>query len=515
MTQNSPTPNEAGDQQSSENTAPKGAGRFLRFSLIYGLGDLLSKGARIALIPFYLAVMSPAEVGELAVLQAINFCSWTLLGFGLPFALQKYYHQYQDEGDTLASSLWLARLVGGLPFYALSLLVGLAYFQYSDQSIALNLILIAITAGYLRGGLNIVEHWLNIREEPIKYRAFTFSQFLLTTLLILYLVLACDLGVMGVVLGELVSYALYVLIAAYILFRKALPNMRQVRWKEVIGYCAPALPHSMFMWGATGVDRLMLNEYVSKEEIGIYQIGILLGSFLSIVVRSMRAAWLPAYFKNADAADSAQQFGKIASIYLFITCFTALCGMFFAAELIYLFSLTSEASYASSATVMQCVLFGFVALSLFIALNQPLLYERRTGLLSSISGFGLLVNILTNLWLIPLIGIWGAAIAVVTAYSSMAIVTFFATNKIYKVKWEASALLLTTTFFMLFGVSAYFFPAESIVWLIPVKILLVALFPVITLFRIRFSNDSIVRLESRYAWTRLAGKWTNSPPPIS
>lgn len=493
--------------------APKGAGRFLRFSLIYVLGDLLAKGARIVLTPFYVSVLTKAEIGELAVLQAIIICSWTLLGFGFHFAVHKYYHEYGERGDSLVSSLWLARIIVALPFYGLLLLAGYGFHSVSGGSISLPLILLAITAGYLRGGINIVEFWLNIREEPVKYRAFTFCQFLLTTILILYLVLAQGMGVMGVVLGELISYSVFVFISAFMLFRKSVVNFKAVNWKQIFKYCSPVLPHSFFMWGLMGADKLILNMYVPKAEIGIYSIGFLLGSFLSIVGGSMRAAWLPAYFKNASAADSAQQFGKIASIFLFLICFTALFGMYFAAETVWLFSITADVSYAESAKVMQCVLFGFVSMSLFIALNQPLLYERRTGLLSTISGLGLATNVLINLWLIPRIGIWGAVTANVASYLLMAAVTFAVSNRIYKVTWETAALRLTSASFILFGGIAYLFPAETVIWVVPVKILLVILFPLITLFRIRFSNDSILRLESRYAWTKLPRKRTKSPLP--
>ena len=134
----------ASENTSSTKTAPKGAGRFLRFSLIYGLGDLLTKGARIVLVPFYIGVMTPAEIGELAILQAIIFCTWTLLGFGLGFAIHKYYYEYKENGDAMVSTLWLARLIGGLPFYALMMMAGWGFYSLGDDSIALKLILICL-----------------------------------------------------------------------------------------------------------------------------------------------------------------------------------------------------------------------------------------------------------------------------------------------------------------------------------------------------------------------------------
>lgn len=482
--------------------AARGMGRFLRFSIIYGVGDLAAKGARIILIPFYLSVMTQAEIGELAVLQAISFCCWTLLGFGFSFAVQKFYVEYGRNGDALVSSMWLARWIGGLPFLGIALLLGWGFYRLSHESIPLYLILLAVTSGYLRGGINIVVFWLNIREEPINYRAFTFGQFVLTTILIIYFVTAKGWGVAGVILGELTSYSVFVVISAIVLFRRSLPRLNIVKWREIFQYCLPVLPHAFFMGGLMGTDSLILHQYVERTEIGIYSIGFLLGSSLSIVIQSMRAAWLPAYFKNAKSADSHQQFGKIASIYFVATFFTALCGMFFAPEIVSIFSATATSSYLRSARVMQLILVGFVAMAVFLAVNQPLFYQRKTGWLSLISGTGLLVNVGVNFALIPIIGIWGAVVANIVAYSVMAITTLQLTQKVYDIQWEASAMLPATIIFLLFGTIAWALPAYPIVWLIPLKVALLFAFMALILFRIEFSAQSLIKLKSRFAWSQ-------------
>ncbi len=489
--------------QTTSNT-PRGAGRFLKFSLIYAFGDLLTKGARIVLIPYYLSMMTQAEVGELAVLQAIIILSWTILAFGFGFVVRRYYHDYQDQGDSFVSTLWTARILGGLPIYGLLLLTGYAFFNYSDGSIPLAWILLAITAGYLKGGLNIVEFWLNIREEPVKYRAFTFFQFLTTTLLIIFFVSVKRLGVQGVIIGELLSYSIFAIISAFILFRKALPNLRAVRWREVFSYCLPVLPHALFMWGLMGVDRLILNEYVATERIAIYEVGYLLGSFLSVIVRSMRAAWIPTYFKNANDSDSGEQFGKLATIYFYFAFYAALGGMLFAPEIIYLFSFTSSKTYLDSVYVMRIVIYGFVAMALFLAINQPLLYQRRTGLLAMISGTGLAVNVAANLLLIPQYGIYGAAFATVIAYVVMTTMTFVITTRVYSFEWETRTNLMFGAYFLLFGAVACLMPPTPTTWFVPIKTGLAILFPLATLFRLKSSSTGLMKIEARFAWTNLA-----------
>ena len=487
--------------------SPRGMGRFLRFSLIYGVGDLLTKGARIILLPFYMKFLPQSEVGELFVLLSISFISWTLLGFGLHFAVQKFYVDYKEDGDALASSLWLSRWIGGLPFYGLTLLLGWGFYHISDQTIPLYLILVAITAGYLRGGINLVEFWLNIREQPISYRAFTFGQFLLTTSLIIFLVVGLQWGVAGVVFGELISYSCFLVFSGIVLFRRAMPRLSIVNWKEIFGYCLPVLPHAFFMGGMMAADRLILNQFVPKSEIAIYSTGFLLGTSLSIVVQSMRSAWLPAYFRNAKSADSHTQFGKIASIYFVATFFTALCGIFFAPEIVSIFSAFTSVSYTQSARVMQFILLGFVSMAVFLAVNQPLFYQRKTGVLSMISGTGLLVNVGVNFALIPIIGIWGAVVANIAAYSVMAMATLVVTKKIYNIDWETQAMLQSAAVFLAFAVAAWCLPAETVVWLIPIKMIAIVAFVALVLFRVKLSSGSFIKLESRFAWSRFwAGK---------
>lgn len=72
-------------------------------------------------------------------------------------------------------------------------------------------------------------------------------------------------------------------------------------------------------------------------------------------------------------------------------------------------------------------------------------------------------------------------------------------------------MLLTTFSFLVFGGVAWLFPADlnpnnveglpPNLWLTLPKILIVLLFPLITLFRIRISSESAIKIESRFAWT--------------
>ncbi len=477
---------------------------FLGSSLIYAAGDLLTKGARIVLIPYYIAVFSKPEMGEWGILQAISIASFTLLTFGLGFATRRFHNQYGEEGDALITTFWIGRMLAGLPLFGLLLFAGYSYQQWSSNPIAFSLIGCAITTGFLRGGTNIVESWLNIREEPVKYRAFTFLQFLTTTVLIIYLVSWCKWGLFGAVVGETISFAGWTVISAVLLLRRSLPRWRGYNWREIGAYCWPTLPHAFFMWAVMSADRLMLQESVTKTELGVYEIGYSLAGFLSIVVMGLRAAWMPRYFRTADEPDAGLQYGKFATIYFYLILFTATAGILLVPELLALIQLGTGKDYTASIDIFRVVLVGIVALAGFMAFNQPLLYQRRTGLIAITSGFGFAVNIACNLLLIPRYGIMGSAMATVVTYVTMATCMLALVCMQKEIQWQTKANAFMFLLFAAISSSVLLLSNEPWGWNLLVKLMLVTVFPLVTLFKFERNEEQQWKLGFRLSRLKLS-----------
>lgn len=479
-----------------------GIGRFFRFSMIYALGDVLTKGVQILLVPYYLSVLEPAEVGMLAVLTTIFFAAWTTMSFGLGFAVRRYYHDHADQGDQFTSSIWAFRFLFGLPAFGLVVLAMSGLLQWSGSTIPWHLVLMALISGFLKGGLNVIESWFMIREEPVKYRTFSFLQFLTNTCLIIALVSGLGWGVAGAVAGDLISYSIWTVVSGVLLFRRARPSFACVDWKQIFWYCLPVLPHALFMWGMAAADRLILEHYVSLEEIGVYDTGYKLAAFLSVVIMAMRAAWLPDYFKTANEAGAAKKYASMATIFCYIVFYAALGGILFAPEGIGLASFAAIGNYSQAVSILRIVAFGFVGLGLFIVFNQPLLYRQRTGLVAIASGSGLAVNILANLLLIPGYGITGSAIATVISYAAMAAIMLFMVNNLYGFSWETAKLCF-------FAVAAAVFAGvgcllDGTPWSAStvVRLVLFFVFPVVTLFTLQRNEHSKLALKLRFSFVK-------------
>ncbi len=421
---------------------------LFRSTVLYAIGDFVTKGARIILVPYFLASLTPAELGQLAILTAIGFATWTLTAFGLGMTIQRQYFDYGDNADRFVVTVWLGRLVGGLPVLAILLLAGWGYGQLYGDEIPTHLIQLSILAGYLRGGMNLIESWYIAREQPLRYRSFTFFQFLSITALIIYFISVQRLGVSGAIYGEFLGYIIWTVVAAVVLLRSARPSRGLVRWRTVLAYSLPVIPHSFFMWGLSGIDRLILQQQgVPLGDIGVYDVAYQLAMYLSIVTLALRAAWLPKYFKQAAEQPSTEsskpavgpQFIATCGFYVQCVAVAAMAGWLLAPESFYLLMGRPSESHVQ---LFRLVLAGNLAMALFQAFNVPILSEKRTEIVAVMSAIGLTANIAINYLLVEHYATYGAAWATVAAYLIMAMLMFLTIQRRYSIAWRLDSVLL-------------------------------------------------------------------------
>ncbi len=421
---------------------------LFRSTVLYAIGDFVTKGARIILVPYFLASMTPAELGLLAILTAIGFATWTLTAFGLGMTIQRQYFDYGNKADQFVVTVWLGRLVGGLPVLAILLLAGWGYGRLCSDEIPTHLIQLSILAGYLRGGMNLIESWYIAREQPLRYRSFTFFQFLSITALIIYFISVQGLGVAGAIYGEFLGYVAWTVVAAVVLLRSALPSRGLVRWRTVLAYSLPVIPHSFFMWGLSGIDRLILQQQgIPLGDIGVYDVAYQLAMYLSIVTLALRAAWLPKYFKQAAEQPPTESTKPAVGPHFIATCgfyiqcvaVAAMAGWLLAPEAFYLLMGRSAESHVQ---LFRLILAGNLAMALFQAFNVPILSEKRTELVAVMSAVGLVANVAINYLLVERYATYGAAWATVAAYLIMAILMFLTIQRRYAIAWRLDSVLL-------------------------------------------------------------------------
>ncbi len=451
--------------------------RLLSHSVVYGIGDLLTKMARYILVPIYIAVMTPADIGQMAVLYAVMMVCWAFSCLGLGAVVRRFYlpqvgiasgnhsdshlpsggdidvgedPMVMSRRDAWVGGLWWTRLfVAIVPTLGLCA-VASAYSEQLFPLVPLNLVIAACFAGYLRASTDTVESWLIIREEPVRYRLLTFSQFTLTTTLILVAVFGLSMGLAGVIFGELIAAALWTIVTGIIVTRSQRPSIRDVRWSQAFRYAWPIVPHTVFMWLLVSGDRVILQYYVPSTEIGIYEVAYVFGSMLMVVAQGLRAAWLPDYFRTAERPDGMVRYARLTNLYLLAVFTGASAIVLFCPELI---RFIGRGAYEESVPLCRIVIIGVTWFACFVAFNQPLLLRGKTAILAILSASGVVLNFSLNFALIPSIGTTGSAIATVAAYAFMAVASLAYSRVQLGVQWPLRSLCVG--FLLLVGIVVF------------------------------------------------------------
>lgn len=169
------------------------------------------------------------------------------------------------------------------------------------------------------------------------------------------------------------------------------------------------------------IDILMLESLTDDKQVGIYSVAAKLSEIWYVLPQVLIAAMFPKLLEIARECHG--RYMKILQRgfdYLFITALAVSLVVLVLSE--WIIDVLYGQSYAESAVILQLHMFASVFIYMRVLLSQWLVSEKfaEFSLFSQLSGA--VTNVLLNLWLIPIYGAWGAAVATVISYS---VTTYF------------------------------------------------------------------------------------------
>lgn len=137
----------------------------------------------------------------------------------------------------------------------------------------------------------------------------------------------------------------------------------------------------------------------------------------------------------------------------------------------YILGLVYDADIASSSATFQLLMFGFIGMCSTIIFGTLLTAKGDLLFLNIVAAAGIVVNVALNLYLIPLYGAKGAAIATISTQSAVSLIQFIYSLRVLKIDFS----FVTTGQFLLFiasiSVLCYFVRAESVLVFLTILIL--------------------------------------------
>lgn len=416
----------------------KPLGDLTKSVAIYGAGDVAITAVNLLLLPWYLDVLIPQDMGAVMLIVATEAIIKIGFRWGLDGAFMRYYLDRAPglERQRLASSLY-AFLLGASGLLFVALLAGsksLAAFLFPEHPEAyVTPLRLMLCNTFILTFTFVPYHVMRMEKQALAFSVISFGRALATLVLRIGLVLVAGQGVAGLMAADLIV----TLILLPVLWPWTRPLMRWSFSSTEIRTCLrfgfPRLPHGLAQQGFDSGNKILLSQFIPLAQSGVYQIGTTLGQSLKFFLSAFETGWAPFYYETAKQPDARVVFGKIttygiAILVLLVAGLTAITND--------LVSLIAPDNYAGASTVVPLIALGvafqgvYLLTSIGLNLTSQTRYYPTATIISACVGLG------SGLILMPRFGATGAAMSFLLSYVTLAGLAGWFASRHYPVAYE-------------------------------------------------------------------------------
>jgi O-antigen/teichoic acid export membrane protein len=422
--------------------------KFFRDGAIYTIPSILSYGISFFLIPLYTRILTPSDYGALDMITVFGSLIALTVALEISQAVARFYQDEKtdDSKKALASTaLWFTVLM-----FTAFLIAALAFAP--ELSLIVigapgldNVFRLGVAFIWINGLFYLLKNQLRFELRSKAYSTVSIVHSLTTAGASVLFAYVFQFGIYGFLAGMIIGTAAGTSFGFYYLKTTFQLRFDLTKLKTMLAFSIPIVPSSIAVFVSMYIDRLMINYYLSLEEVGLYGIGYRLASVSTLALVGFQMALTPLVYKHYQEPETPHQLATIFRTFLAIVIVIFLILSLFADVALWI--LTTPAYYAASQVVVFLV--PAILLSKMYIFAPGIGIAKKTHLFAWINIGGAILNIFFNWLLIPQVGYVGAAIATLMGYACVFSVCMYCSQKLYYVphNWGAiaSAVLVAAT----------------------------------------------------------------------
>jgi len=413
---------------------------LLGSSFVYISSSVLNKLVPILLLPILTRYLDPASYGLTTIFFILLAVATPLTGLNINTAIFRKYYDQQNTDLAQYISSCLVVLVSSTVLVAVVTTLASKPISALTKFPGSWLIMGVLTAA-CNVVVNVLQDLAKAKGRPYHFALLVNGQTLLTALLTLVLVVGFHLSWQGVILASFSGAIALAAASMGVLIKLKLVCMtynREYLW-NAIKYGLPLVPHLVGAIGFTLSDRIIISNIVGLESVGVYSLGFQIGSVVSVLASSFNTAWMPWLFDKLRRDGAARGVEIVRLIYLYfvlLVSFAVLHGCFSFGLLKPLFG----ASFAGAGRFVFWISLAFAFQGMYQMVSGFIFYSEKTHVLSWITPSVGLLSILANIVLVREFGAIGAAYTATLSYLVFFLVTWYASNRVYRMPWNPLGL---------------------------------------------------------------------------
>ncbi|MFA9391458.1 MAG: lipopolysaccharide biosynthesis protein [Prolixibacteraceae bacterium] len=435
---------------------------------IYGVSSIVGRFLNWWLNPYWTYIfLNQAEIGRISNVYAYVAFLFVILTYGMETGFFRFASGKNDKDAVFSTTL--------VSIFSTSFLFVLGVIFFRDN-LALSLDLAGRSDFIVIMGITIALDVistipfakLRLQQRPIRFAYIKVINIAINIGLNIFFLTLCpiierhfpdgtfasiynkDFGIGFVFLSNLISSVVTLILLV--------PEMN-VRWKfnpqllwKMLVYSSPIL-----LVGITGtinqhVDKILLPKFLPEsadpmKQLGIYVTAAKMAVLLNMFIQAFRFAFEPFFFSQKEDVETKKMYVLIMKYFSIIGIIIFL-GMSTFSDLI--ISINAK-QYREGVGVVPIILLAnlfmgiYFTLSLWYKLTDKTRYGAYLGILGSV------ITVAINIALIPILGYYASAIALLACFVIMTVVSYFLGNKYYPLNYDVK------NFLIYLGISMVFF----------------------------------------------------------
>jgi O-antigen/teichoic acid export membrane protein len=467
-----------------------------RHSVIYGLSNVLDRVVSFIMLPIYTRLLTPADYGVLELIYMTMNVISLVVGLGVESAVVRFYFDYKEESKrkTVISSA----IVG---YGAIVLFFTLAILPFSgllagivlDSSEQAPLFVVSLITLGLNMILPIVYAYLRAEQKSFRYMITKLLMTITTLGLNIYFVVYAGLGVYGILLASLIAFIVFTVgMVGWTLVRTGL-NIDWKLIKEMLKFGMPLIPSNISAYIVHASDRYFIKAYSDLTLTGLYSLGYKIGTLVNQFVASpFIQIWSPRRMEYFDRPDSERIYARIFTYFCILSFYVGLMISLLSKEVI---QFMAAEEFWPAYKVVSIVVLAHIIFSFHFHFSIGIMMKKATKYIAYVNVANGVLNLILNFILIKRYDIWGAAVATLICFIFKVALTYYYSNRFYKIsmEWRRLAYLCGVAlgmYFLAFQIST------GSIWIdIIIKGSIGMTYPIVLYLIGFFTDDELKRLK--------------------
>ena len=410
-------------------------------TLIYGLGHILARLVTFLLLPLYTNTFTPDQYGIISLAYVIMGFMSVVMHYGLDAVLMKRYIESDFKEKTVYfSSAWVSFFITSISFgviisFLRKFLAPILLGTNDDRLILLVGWIIALDVMW-----SVPQLIFRAEEKSFIYIIFSLTNVIGSLILNILLVVHYEMGIYGVLLSNFIISSIFFFITIPFVYNRINFSKASLAvWRTMMKFGLPFLPSGIFAMMMELADRYILKQMTDLYMVGIYGSGYKLGMLMMLIVMGFNMAWQPFYLKTGKQDENKPLYSRINTYVFTFLGFIWIILNLWVYDLVRIefggISLYGS-QYWPSVSLVPWISLGYVFYGLYLLQLPGVFYQEKSLWIATSRAIGAISNIVLNIYMIPIYGVEGAAIATCLSFIIMFIIMFIINRRLFPISYE-------------------------------------------------------------------------------